>query len=162
MNTDFLIEMGFPGLTGRLKRLNDLFVYQTKEFYKERGIEIEPNWHMVFSLLQKHKSLTNTEISEMLQLSHPAIVKLVNKMKKKGYLKSIQDPDDQRKYQISLSKKAEKELPEMEKLWELGSQAIEELLGEDNVLLEKLSVLESNMADLNFKERMEKKLEEEN
>lgn len=48
------------------------------------------------------------------------------------------------------------------KLWELGSQAIEELLGEDNVLLEKLSVLESNMADLNFKERMEKKLEEEN
>lgn len=162
MRNDFLIEMGFPGLTGRLKRLNDLFVYQTKQFYKERDLEIEPNWHMVFSLLQKHESLTNTEISEMLQLSHPAIVKLVNKMKEKGYLESTQDPEDNRKYQISLSQKAKKELPELEKLWELGSQAIEELLGEDNVLLEKLEILELNMEELSFKERMENKLQEEN
>lgn len=162
MRDDFLIEMGFPGLTGRLKRLNDLFVYQTKPFYQENGVEIEPNWHMVFSLLKKHKSLTNTEISEMLQLSHPAIVKLINKMKKSGYLKSVQDPVDNRKYQISLSQKAQKELPELEIMWEAGSEAIEELLGEDNILLEKLEILELNMTELNFKERMENKLKQEN
>ena len=161
MREDFLIEMGFPGLTGRLKRLNDQFVYQTKQFYKEKGVEIEPNWHMIFSLLKKHENLTITEISEMLQLSHPAIVKLVNKMKKGGYLQSIQDSNDHRKYQISLSQKAKNQLPEMEILWEAGSQAIEELLGEDSKLLKKLEILESNMAELSFKERMENKLNEE-
>lgn len=156
MKNDFLVEMGYPGLTGRLKRLSDMFVYQTKEFYRSKNVEIEPNWHMIFLLLQKYNRLTVTEISEVLHLSHPAIVKLINKMKKKGYIQALQDKNDSRKYQLTLSEKAKTELSELEKLWQAGSQALEEMLNHNTNLLEELEVVELNMSESDFKERMEK------
>ena len=106
MEEDFLIEMDYAGLTARLKRLSDAFVYSTKEFYKSIDLDIEPNWHMIFLILQKNERMTVMEIAEALRLSHPAIVKLINKMKKHGYIKSEIDASDARKYQLRLSEKA--------------------------------------------------------
>src|SRR5699024_3180774 len=113
-------EIGYPGLTARLKRLNDQFVYQTKAFYDMKEIDIEPNWHMIFLLLQKYETMTVMEMAEELNLSHPAIVRLVDKMKKKGYIRSRRDKDDRRKYQLSLSRKAEQKLPQLEEYWKAG------------------------------------------
>ncbi|MEB8346392.1 MarR family transcriptional regulator [Flavobacteriaceae bacterium KMM 6898] len=158
MENDFLEEMGYPGLTGRLKRLSDLFVYQTKEFYKAHEVDIEPNWHMIFVMLEKHENLTVMEIAETLHLSHPAIVKLINKMKKKGYIKSVLDPTDNRKYQLTLSKKAKSKLPELKEYWNAGEKALEEMLDYNTELLQQLSVVEKNMNKSDFRERMEKLL----
>lgn len=158
MRKDFLIEMEYPGLTARLKRLSDSFVYQTKEFYKSRNIEIEPNWHMIFLLLIKHGQLTVMQISEALDLSHPAIVKLINKMKNKGYIISNKDKEDNRKYQLELSDKAKAELPLLQQYWEAGNQAIEEMMNHNKELLEQLEIVEKNMDELDFKSRMHENL----
>ena len=117
MSNDFLYEMGYPGITARLKRLNDLFVVQTKQFYKEFDIDIEPNWHMIFVLLEKEEKLSITEIADFLQISHPGVIKLVKKMKKNGYLKSQQDPNDSRKHLLMLSDKAIENLPKFHFYW---------------------------------------------
>ncbi|GAB3649689.1 hypothetical protein GCM10028791_15680 [Echinicola sediminis] len=159
MNEDFLIEMGFDGLTGRLKRLSDLFVYQTKEFYRSKKLDIEPNWHMIFLLLQKHKKLTVTEIAAALHISHPAVIKLVNKMKKKGYISSEQDPDDLRKFHLFLSEKAIKELPKLEEYWEVLSEALKELMGNDTALLDHLGRVEDRFSELDYINRTERILE---
>lgn len=158
MSEDFLIEMGYAGLTGRLKRLSDAFMYQTRDFYREHNSEIEPNWHMIFLLLQKNETMTVTEIAEALQLSHPAIVKLINKMKKRGYINSNLDPEDNRRYNLVLSQKAIKELPVLEAYWEAGNKALEEMLEHNTLLLEQLEQLEARMAEADFKTRMDKLL----
>ncbi|WP_370175018.1 MarR family winged helix-turn-helix transcriptional regulator [Leeuwenhoekiella palythoae] len=158
MSEDFLIEMGYAGLTGRLKRLSDAFMYQTRDFYREHDSEIEPNWHMIFLLLQKNETMTVTEIAEALQLSHPAIVKLINKMKKRGYINSNLDPEDNRRYNLVLSQKAIKELPVLEAYWEAGNKALEEMLEHNTLLLEQLEQLEARMAEADFKTRMDKLL----
>ena len=156
MNQDFLIEMGFPGLTGRLKRLSDSFVYSTREYYRSHGLEIEPNWHMIFLLLKKNKQLTITEIAEALHLTHPAIVQLVNKMKKKGYITATKDPKDQRKSQLMLSKKALNKLPEIETYWKAGNKGLEEIMEHRDHILKELSILENNLEKEDFKERSER------
>lgn len=161
MSNDFLYEMGFPGLTGRLKRLNDLFVNQTKQFYKENNIDIEPNWHMIFLLLEKNEKLSITEIAEFLQISHPGVIKLVKKMKKNGYLDSEEDSNDSRKHLLKLSEKAITKLPELHKYWKAGNKAIAELLNEKEDLLEELRVVEQNMESSDFKERMTRIYKEE-
>ncbi|RXG28241.1 MarR family winged helix-turn-helix transcriptional regulator [Leeuwenhoekiella palythoae] len=158
MSEDFLIEMGYAGLTGRLKRLSDAFMYQTRDFYREHDSEIEPNWHMIFLLLQKNETMTVTEIADALQLSHPAIVKLINKMKKRGYINSNLDPKDNRRYNLVLSQKAKKELPVLEAYWEAGNKALEEMLEHNTLLLEQLEQLEARMAEADFKTRMDKLL----
>ena len=158
MSDDFLMKMGFAGLTGRLKRLSDAFMYQTRDFYRQHDLDIEPNWHMIFLLLQENQSMTVTEIADALQLSHPAIVKLINKMKKRGYINSILDPNDNRRYNLELSQKAKQKLPLLERYWEAGNKALEEMLDHNTLLLEHLERLEAQMAEADFKTRMDKLL----
>lgn len=158
MSEDFLIEMGYAGLTGRLKRLSDAFIYQTRDFYREHESDIEPNWHMIFMLLQKNEKMTVTEIADTLQLSHPAIVKLINKMKKRGYVDAEIDSQDNRKYQLMLSQKAKQKLPVLQEYWTAGEKALEELLGFNTRLLEEIQKLEDRMAEADFRTRMDKLL----
>ncbi|MFD2825406.1 MarR family winged helix-turn-helix transcriptional regulator [Leeuwenhoekiella polynyae] len=158
MSEDFLIEMGYAGLTGRLKRLSDAFIYQTRDFYREHESDIEPNWHMIFMLLQKNEKMTVTEIADALQLSHPAIVKLINKMKKRGYVDAEIDSQDNRKYQLMLSQKAKQKLPVLQDYWTAGEKALEELLGFNTRLLEEIQKLEDRMAEADFRTRMDKLL----
>lgn len=105
---DFLQQIGFAGLNSRIKRLSDELLYSTRDYYKNAGFDIEPNWHLIFLLLEKHKSLTNTEISQELRMSHPACVKIINKMKKKDYIDTKTDKNDSRKQLLELSDKAKK------------------------------------------------------
>ncbi len=149
-----MAEMGYNGVTARLKRLSDAFLYQTKDFYNVREAGIEPNWHMVFLLLEKHEQLTVTEMATSLGLSHPALVKLTKKMKRKGYLTSVEDPDDGRKYQLTLSKKARAELPRLHAYWEASERVLAEMMGYSTRLLEELSIVEGQMRDADFHERM--------
>ncbi|RXG12473.1 DNA-binding MarR family transcriptional regulator [Leeuwenhoekiella aestuarii] len=158
MSDDFLIEMGYAGLTGRLKRLSDAFIYQTRDFYREHESDIEPNWHMIFMLLQKNEKMTVTQIADTLQLSHPAIVKLINKMKKRGYVDAEIDSQDNRKYQLMLSQKAKQKLPVLQEYWTAGEKALEELLGFNTRLLDEIQKLEDCMAEADFRTRMDKLL----
>ena len=158
MKDDFLIEMGYAGLTGRLKRLSDAFVYSTKEFYRAHGLDIEPNWHMIFLLLQKHKQLTVMEIAEALHLSHPAIVKLADKMKKQGYIQAVKDAADNRKYQLTLTKKALKEMPKLEMYWAAGIESVKEIMNHNTEILKLLKELEDNISEADFKARTDKNL----
>lgn len=154
-----MAEMGYNGVTARLKRLSDAFLYQTKDFYTEQEAGIEPNWHMIFLLLEKHGQLTVTELARHLGLSHPALVKLTKKMKRKGYLKSEEDPDDRRKYQLLLSDKAKAELPVLHTYWAAGERALAELMNHSNHLLEQLTIVEQKLAASDFRERMTNELE---
>ncbi len=113
-------------------------MYSTRQFYRDHGLEIEPNWHMIFLLLQKHEKLTVMEIAEKLHLSHPAIVQLVDKMKKKGYINSVKDKKDKRK---------------------AGDEAVKEIMNHSKAILDYLAVLENNMDEADFRERSEKNLE---
>ena len=54
--------------------------------YKELGMEIEPNWYVIFRLLQKHGELTVMEIADKIGFAHPSVISIVNKMIKANYL----------------------------------------------------------------------------
>ncbi len=150
---DFLVEMGINGITARLKRLNDAFVYQTKDLYETLNVDIEPNWHMVFLLLEKHKELTITELADATRLSHPGMIKLVKKMKKNGYVQAFKDSTDLRKHNIELTDKAIKMLPKIHAYWMAGEKALQELLANSPSFLQQLEGIEKQMDKANFKER---------
>ncbi|WP_116107784.1 MarR family transcriptional regulator [Lewinella sp. IMCC34191] len=158
MEADALAEMGFNGVTARLKRLSDAFLYQTKEFYTGQGAGIEPNWHMIFVLLEEHDQLTVTEMAGRLGLSHPALVKLTKKMKRKGYIVSVQDREDKRQYQLRLSDKAREELPLLHEYWAASERALADLMNDSRELLRQLSVVEKNLTEKDFAARVREHL----
>ena len=159
MKNDFLKELGYLVLIARLKRLSDSMLYSIRDLYKLKSIDIEPNWHLVFLILKKHKTRTMTEIAESFQLSQPAIVKIIDKMKKKGYIDIINDTNDNRKRQLQLSKKAISELPFFEKIWNAGQESIREMLEENEEFLNLLEKMEQHLDNKSFKERVLNRLQ---
>ena len=155
---DFLTEMEFVGLTSRLKRLSDALLYSTKELYKTEGLDIEPNWNLIFILLQENGSMTITEISEKLQFSHPAVVKIINKMKKNGHVETRTDAKDKRKQILTLTEKAYKQLPIFEKYWNAGRQTVKDLLADSPHFLEEFLKIEEKVNQNDYRERTLKNL----
>lgn len=145
MKDDFLKELQFVGFTARMKRISDSLMYDARKIYEDLNIGIEPNWHLIFLLLKTEGQLTVTEIAQKLGFSHPAIIKIIKKMKEKGYIESITDRNDSRKQLLQLSEKSIKELPLFEKEWRAIEQIIEDIV--DLEFLQKLSDVEERLQE---------------
>lgn len=151
MNQDYIASLDYIGFTARIKRLSDLLIYSARAHYKTIDIGIEPNWHLIFLILKDKKQLTITDIAQHLRLSHPAVIKIISKMKTSGYIKSTAGLLDQRKQYISLSNKALKDLPRFESEWRKIEAVIKALIDKD--FLEKLTEIEHKLETNSFIER---------
>lgn len=151
---DFLTEIKYVGFTSRLKRLSDELLYSTKELYKSEGLDIEPNWNLIFRLLQEREQMTVTEMAETLKFSHPAVVKIVNQMKKQGYISSTRDAVDQRKYNLTLTEKAHAHIEKFENYWRAGTEVIKDIMEDSPHFLEEFLNIEQKLNKSNYKERV--------
>ena len=157
---DFLEKLHIEGFTSRIKRLSDLLLYSTRDLYKTHDMDIEPNWNLIFRLLQENDELTISDMAEKLQLSHPAIVKIINKMKKNGYIITNVDKIDRRKSLLTLSPKAKTDLGHFEELWHTQNRVIENLLADSPHFLNELKNIEQKLIELDYKQRVLNKLNE--
>ncbi len=157
---DYLQQIGFAGLNSRIKRLSDELLYSTRDYYKNAGLDIEPNWHLIFLLLEEHESLTITEISQELRMSHPACVKIIKKMKKRDYIDTTTDKSDSRKQLLKLSDKAKDRLPLFHKHWDACIETTKDLIKKSPHFLQELSEFESLVSEENYMNRTIKNFDE--
>lgn len=150
---DFLTDIKIAGLTSRLKRLSDDMLYSTRDYYKNAGLDIEPNWHLIFLLLEKNKSLTITEIAQELRMSHPACVKIINKMKRKDYVLTKTDHKDTRRQLLELSGKSKKQLPLLHKHWDACIKTTQELIQNSPHFMDELKEFERKVNEKSYKAR---------
>lgn len=154
---DYLVELGYMGLTPRIKRLSDRLITNGRELYREMGSEIEPNWFLVFKIALEDEVTTISELSKKLGFSHPSIIAIVKKMQKKGYLDIRANKTDKRKQEIRLSPKARKEMEGFQKTWLACERAVESLFISD-IFLQEFERLENAIEQKSFKSRVEKQL----
>jgi len=149
---DFIQTLGYIGFATRLKRISDTMMHDGRKLYKELGLDIEPNWYIIFQILKNDKKLSVTEIADKVQLAHPSIIAITDKMVKKGYLKSKKGTDDSRKRVLELTAKGKIRLPEFEKMWDAGKAGLEKAF-KDIKALEMIGEIEQRMANSGFKDR---------
>lgn len=156
MDFDFIKELGYKSLDSRLKRISDRMSHDVRRFYKEIDIDIEPNWYLVFMLLQRNGEVPITTIADHLGYAHPSVAIIVKKMTDKGYLLVRKDSADKRQQLVSLSKKGLKMLPQLEKVWHSCERAILKMLDKDLSIFHYLDQideqLESNSFHYRFKQ----------
>ncbi len=153
MKNDFLKELGYLGVTARLKRLSDSLSAGIKELYKDNEVDIEPGWHLVFLFLKERENCSMVEIAGALKLSQPALTKMVNRMIRTGYLEVIQCEADKRKKILKLTPLAKEKFPLFEKIWKSGMNSVKEILiGNDN-FFRCLEKFEDNTREKSFNER---------
>ena len=157
---DYLIELNHLGLTARIKRLNDSLNYNIKRLYISQNLDIEPSWHLVLLILRKNQQLSLSDLSKRLQISQPAITKLVKKMSAKGYVQLSPSTKDTRVKHIHLTKKSMDTFPKWERVWSVGEQVIGEMLEGNEVFIDALTDFESEQQQLPFLERTKRLLKE--
>ncbi|WP_345948946.1 helix-turn-helix domain-containing protein [Mucilaginibacter sp. PAMB04274] len=155
---DFLRKLSYAGLSSRIKRLSDALLYSTKDFYHSLGLDIEPNWHLVFLLLKENENLSLADIAERLQLSHPAIIKIVKAMQIKGYVQAKKDENDSRKQILFLTQKSYDALPGFERCWTACVLTMQEIAADNNDFLDALTKIEEKIKVSNYKDRTIKNL----
>lgn len=152
MKNDFIKDLEYLGFATRLKRISDSLMHDGRKLYKELGLDIEPNWYVIFKLLNEHEPLTVTDISNHLQFSHPSVINILTKMEKAGYLNSIKNSADNRKRVLTLSKKAIQKQAEYEVIWVAATEGITKALEGLNAL-EFITQLEQRLSEKPFNTR---------
>lgn len=153
MERDFIKKLGYRALDNRLKRISDRMSHDTRKFFKQIDIDVEPSWHLVFKLLRENEMLTMVEIAEQLGYTHPSMVAMLKKMTAKGYIISEKDTADKRKQNIKLTHKSLDLLPELEQIWNSCENAIYEMLNKDLSVIKHLDEIEAALKAIPFNER---------
>lgn len=149
---DFLRELGTISFVTRLKRVSDAMLHDGRKVYKHFGYDIEPNWFVIFRLLEKYGELTVMEIADKIGMTHPSVIAIINKMLKLEYLSEKKSPSDSRKRILKLTPKAKDKLPEFEKIWDAGTAGFKRMLdGSDAFAF--LDALEDKINEKGFKTR---------
>jgi ribosomal protein S18 acetylase RimI-like enzyme len=151
-NDDFLRELGNLAVVTRLKRVSDAMLHDGRRMYKELGMDIEPNWFVMFRLLQKHGKLGVTDIADRIGMAHPSVISIVNKMIKADYLREEKSPGDNRKRMLLLTERAKQEMPRFEHVWLAGTAGVKRMM-QDVDMLAFLDTLESRVAERGFRNR---------
>jgi GNAT superfamily N-acetyltransferase/DNA-binding MarR family transcriptional regulator len=150
--TDFLSDLGVLAFVTRLKRVSDAMLHDGRRLYKHLGIDIEPNWYVIFKLLEHQGPFTVTEIADRIGFAHPSVISIVNKMMESGYLEESRVTSDGRKRYLKLTEKAADSMPRFDAVWKAGSAGIKRML-DDIDALEFLAVIEKRVAERGFMAR---------
>ncbi len=158
MSNDLVKDLGLRTLGTRLKRVADKMSYSARDMYKQLGIDIEPNWYLVLTLVKGNNIISTVDIARSLGFTHQSVNTMTNRMIKRGYLISSKDPNDLRKTVFNLTQKSEDILPEIEKIWNYGEEVIAELLHNQKEILKHLDIMEDELNKLSFGDRILTKL----
>ena len=153
MNRDFIKELGYRALDNRFKRISDRMFHDTRKFFKQIDIDLEPSWHLVFKLLLENEIMTMVEIAENLGNTHPSTVVMLKKMTSKGYIVSEKDDIDGRKQNIRLTQKSIDLIPELEKIWAGCELALYKMLKKDFSIIRHLDDIEASLKEIPLNER---------
>jgi DNA-binding MarR family transcriptional regulator len=146
-------NLGYLVLGSRLRRLSEAFLSEINRAYQNEGIDFDASWFPVFYLLSKNESLSIKELSEQIEVSHPAASQLITGLKNKKLVTSVTSVDDGRKQLVKLTEGGKQLLTQVMPVWEAVNAAMEQLVADEpgcNELLSSITVLENTFKRTNL------------
>jgi DNA-binding MarR family transcriptional regulator/N-acetylglutamate synthase-like GNAT family acetyltransferase len=145
--TDLIKHLGELAFATRLKRLAESLQADVGRIYREMNVDFEPKWFTMLYALYHNKTMSVIELSNLLKLTHPAIIQFAEQMQDKKLVAFIKDKTDARKKLIHLTTKGKNIF-----------EGIEPILYEIEVANREF-LRESGADVLGIIEKMEKQLE---
>lgn len=94
----------FSGIARTL--LNELDV-------KLKNLDIKRNFYSLILIEEGEGRITQKDLANLLDSDKVSVVRIVDYLSGKGYVKRLKDPSDRRKSRLTLTNKAKKELPQI-------------------------------------------------
>ena len=116
---DKFIELRELGFGSRMKRLSDVLMRDVKKVYKSLYIDFDPYLFPIFKTIGSEENICTGELTELLQISQPAVTQFINTLRKKELILIHTDKSDRRKKIISLSEKGIQLTERLNPIWKI-------------------------------------------
>jgi DNA-binding MarR family transcriptional regulator len=146
-------ELGILAISTRLQRLSEQLRKDGALIYKDCGIDFEPKWFPVIYTLYRKPGLGVVELAAEIGYAHPSTISLLKELEKEKLILSRKDRQDERKRILRLSDKGKQLVQEMEPVWKIMTEAIEEITNTRNNLMEAIIEVEARLRERSFFER---------
>jgi len=73
-------------------------------------LDLKKNHIKILNMLYQHDLLTQTEIGKKLDIEKGSLTSLIDHLEQKGLVKRCEDPEDRRKYLLTLSEQGREEM----------------------------------------------------
>jgi DNA-binding MarR family transcriptional regulator len=134
-------SLGYLVLGSRLRRLSEAFLAEINRVYQNEGIDFDASWFPVFYLLSKNDALSIKELSEQIEVSHPAASQLITNLKNRGLVTSATCTDDGRRQLVTLTESGRELLSKILPVWDAISTAMTELVEHNQDALQLLPAI---------------------
>lgn len=96
------------------------FAILTRLYYgaltkKLEHLDIDRHFSILILLHNAEKECSQQFISDVMKKDKASMVRIVDYLMEKGYIKRVSNPDDRREYHIKLTEKAKKSIPAIQK-----------------------------------------------
>lgn len=157
MSDNYYEKLGQLILGSRLRKLSERLMLEMGNIYKSKSIEFEPGWFHIMYLLSENEKMSITQISEMLQVSHPSVIQVVGVLEKRDIVKISVDLNDKRKRMVELSENGKSLLERIKPVWNEIDQMMIAFLSEGEYsrnILNAITEIEKNLDAKPLSERM--------
>jgi len=145
----------YSNLGTRLRHLIQQLDGDVSESYSILGIDnYKPRYTSVFRALIQNKAMSIKKLTELINVSQPAITQTVNEMEKRRLITRL-DSDDARERKITLTAEGLALIPKLEAQWQATVAAANSLEKElPNSLIDTVNAAIDALAKESFKKRM--------
>lgn len=158
---DVVKQLGELALATRLKRLSDRLIQDVGNIYRELGFSFDPRWFALMQLLQRNGVISVVDASNVLRISHPAVVQLADQLEKKNIITTSKDKQDGRKRNLELSVKGKKLLNDLSPILKHIEDANRDFLASTGYdILSIIEKLEKALEKQSMYERVKEKIKE--
>jgi DNA-binding MarR family transcriptional regulator len=114
---------------------------------KLKNLDIDRNFYALLLIEESKGKITQQGLADLLNSNKVSVVRIIDYLSNKGYVKRVKDPSDKRKYGLILTLKAEKEMPLIKKAIEEVTRAAFNGLTEEkiNELYDILNLIRNNL-----------------
>ena len=158
---NFYQNLGYLVLGSRFRRLSEAFLSEINCAYQNEGIDFDASWFPVFYLLSKSESLSIKELSEQIEISHPAASQLVSGLKNKNLVITTTCAGDGRRQLVQFTDSGRKLLLKVVPVWDALSIAMQELADREPGfagILPVITLLENSFRDADLASMITEKL----
>lgn len=155
MRHDIMKEMGGLFLGSRLKRLAERMQADVVRIAAHAGLPIQPSQYPVLVALDRFGPMTIGEIVDALELSQPAITRLVAKLTEVNIVEISRAHRDQRHKTISLTEFGREAMARSKRdVWPKIEAAVNELTtGQSGPLLQQIGAIEDQLSHRSLEQR---------
>lgn len=159
---DKLLEFRELGFGSRIKRLSDTLMRDVKRVYKSLYIDFDPYLFPIFKTISDEQQTSVGDLSEVLQISQPAVTQFINTLKKKELVLIAADEHDRRKKLISLSEKGVQLTERLQPIWKIMQEELTSFINrEPTTFMDHIQLTERRQQEKSLYHRIMARIQED-